>query len=1278
MKFKYPKNYCYLITSLVLFISCLSSLSYAQRNYLFENISVPEGLSNSNVNYFFQDSNGFLWISTSDGLNRYDGNNVKVYKNDPNDSTTIPTNDCYAIAEDADGFIWIGASNNIISKFDPKNETFQRYHVETSGINTISYFYSAFLDSKGELWFGTTNLGIQKFNKSKNKFELVHLDDSNKNAQWGNVFSITELKNRNIIVADYANGIKIYNERLNLFQPYYLKANFSPIEIQVIFEDASGDIWLGGNAKVIKYSPEYGTTENYDVFGPSKDNKGGYQVTGIVQDVDGYIWVGVWSHGLCRIDVATKNFQNIDYGSANSDIAQRIVLQQMIKDKYGVIWIATLGNGITKFDPLREPFNFYKFINKEAANSNANLLNVIAGLPQSNEITLGTSEKGLFTYDLENHKSDNLNFLKEKLNAPDGRINIQGLAVDNTGNKWFAYNNLGLHKIDKNNLLSTIKSPNKNKTTTYFINSINIDLSGNIWMASRHGFEKYDPSRDQYSYLPTIMNKMMSDHLKQRIHGITESGEPIVSILKVGEALNLEKSFSLSHDQKVLIIGLGEGEMTNTGVGLGDNGSLLSKDGKTIWSMSDLFKTFNDGGGFKNRIALGCLNLKKGDYKITYATDVGHSYGNWNVNPPPDSLWYGIQVLSLNESDFDIINQMNEKETSSDRFMPMEVGTSIVCSKKYNNTLWLGSRLSGLFKYDLSTGNFKQYNFDNKNVYSLNNYINYIFEDSEGIVWVATANSLLRLDPSTEKIDKFEQKDGLPSNQINSIIEDLDGDLWISTSAGLSKLNKKLPKDKWNFVNFDVQDGLQNLSVSEASWISKDGEIFLGGIDGFTYFYPGKINEVKPDIVIEDIKISDVSLKSDSAAIKLKKSITELEDLNLSYTQNNISFEFASVHYSRSEKNKIIYKLEGFDTHWISTDRNFASYTNLAPGEYTFMVKGSNGDGIWNEKGKSIKLYINPPWWRTTSAYVGYLFLFAFLVFGVDRFQRRRLIEKERALAKEKEFEQAKEIEKAYNKLKNTQTQLIHAEKMASLGELTAGIAHEIKNPLNFINNFSEISGELISEIEEELEKNNRNEVLATLDDLKQNLDKINQHGKRADSIVKGMLLHSRGTSGEKTLTDINDLLDQYVNLAYHGMRATNKEFNIIIEKDYDESLEKINVVPQDISRVFLNIINNACYAAFDKKKKSNDENFSPTLKISTRNLNGKVEIRIADNGNGIPKDIIDKIFQPFFTTKPTGEGTGLGLSLSYDIVTKQHGGELELESEEGKYTEFTISLLKS
>jgi signal transduction histidine kinase len=199
---------------------------------------------------------------------------------------------------------------------------------------------------------------------------------------------------------------------------------------------------------------------------------------------------------------------------------------------------------------------------------------------------------------------------------------------------------------------------------------------------------------------------------------------------------------------------------------------------------------------------------------------------------------------------------------------------------------------------------------------------------------------------------------------------------------------------------------------------------------------------------------------------------------------------------------------------------------------------------------------------------------------------------------------------------------------------------------------------------------------MSMVEDIKQNLEIINNHGKRADSIVKGMLLHSRGSSGEKALTSINELLDQDVTLAYHGLKAQNIDFNITIEKNYDDSLEKIIIVPQDISRVFLNIINNACYAASEKKYKCGPD-FVPALKVSTKNLQGKVEIRIRDNGDGIPAKIRDKLFNPFFTTKPAGEGTGLGLSISYDIIVKQNSGEIKFESEEGSYTEFIITLTK-
>jgi signal transduction histidine kinase len=273
---------------------------------------------------------------------------------------------------------------------------------------------------------------------------------------------------------------------------------------------------------------------------------------------------------------------------------------------------------------------------------------------------------------------------------------------------------------------------------------------------------------------------------------------------------------------------------------------------------------------------------------------------------------------------------------------------------------------------------------------------------------------------------------------------------------------------------------------------------------------------------------------------------------------------------------------------------------------------------------------------------------------------------------------QTLEIRTTLENLKATQHQLIQSEKMASLGELTAGIAHEIQNPLNFVNNFSEVSNELIDEMNTELNKGDINEAKAIAADVKQNLEKINHHGKRAEAIVKGMLQHSRSSTGVKEPTDINALADEYLRLAYHGLRAKDKSFNATMKTDFDESLEKINVIPQDMGRVILNLITNAFYVVDEKKtlrQAQGDKSYEPTVTVSTKKINGKVEVKIKDNGNGIPQKVLDKIFQPFFTTKPTGQGTGLGLSMSYDIVTKGHGGELKVETTEGTGTEFIIRL---
>jgi signal transduction histidine kinase len=337
----------------------------------------------------------------------------------------------------------------------------------------------------------------------------------------------------------------------------------------------------------------------------------------------------------------------------------------------------------------------------------------------------------------------------------------------------------------------------------------------------------------------------------------------------------------------------------------------------------------------------------------------------------------------------------------------------------------------------------------------------------------------------------------------------------------------------------------------------------------------------------------------------------------------------------------------------------------------------------------SLSFTILPPWWQTWWARLLYTIAFSAAVYSFIAYRSRKLLHDNRMLEhkvhvrtgevlqqKEEIETQRDNLEKSFSELKTTQNQLVQAEKMASLGELTAGIAHEIQNPLNFVNNFSEVNQEMFDELEEELKNGNINEALAIAGEIRQNEKKINHHGKRADGIVKGMLQHSLTGSAEREPTNINKLADENLRVAYHGYRAKDKSFNADLITNFDENLPLVNIVPQDIGRVLLNLYNNAFYAV-NQKAKTAGEDYKPTVEVETffLPLQGVGGAKVKDNGIGIPDTIKDKIMQPFFTTKPTGEGTGLGLSLSYDIIVKGHGGELRVETKKGGFTVFSMLL---
>ncbi|WP_075352507.1 sensor histidine kinase [Algoriphagus marinus] len=600
------------------------------------------------------------------------------------------------------------------------------------------------------------------------------------------------------------------------------------------------------------------------------------------------------------------------------------------------------------------------------------------------------------------------------------------------------------------------------------------------------------------------------------------------------------------------------------------------------------------------------------------------------------------------------------------------------------------------------------------------NTVHEIRQREDGTLWVATEKGISIIDPVSQTITNLGEAEGLVPDAVDNI-QEKDGTLYIGSEDGLLLVNPPSdPNTPWNFSRYAAAQGfLSNDYNMRASLLLRNGQLWFGTgpiwkltiltqdpvidtlsspvfITGLTIMDEKRsfdsMADLRPLVETGDTLWSsdgnqlftkntlpkdsgyvfDNNIQWDSLSSPYKLPI----GLQLPYDQNYLQFSFANLSVLNRDKISFRYMLAGADDRWIYAGQEPQSknYFNLSPGAYTFRVATRGIKGQWSEPAE-FSFRIFPPWWQTWWAYLAYAILAFGGIWAIVQYRSRRL-KKENRLLEEKVTQRTDELRETISNLQSTQAQLIQSEKMASLGELTAGIAHEIQNPLNFVNNFSEVSNELIDEMKDEFKKGDIEEGFAIADDIKQNLEKITHHGKRADAIVKGMLAHSRTSSGEKIPTDINALCDEYLRLSYHGLRARDKSFNADFKTNFDPNLPKVNVVPQDIGRVLLNLINNAFQACASQPSEGLEplEGFNPLVTVSTKYIGDKIEISVKDNGPGIPDSIKEKIFQPFFTTKPTGHGTGLGLSLSYDIV-KAHGGSIKIESNENEGATFTIQL---
>jgi ligand-binding sensor domain-containing protein/signal transduction histidine kinase len=980
--------------------------------------------------------------------------------------------------------------------------------------------------------------------------------------------------------------------------------------IASMFQDKSGNIWIGTMGSLFQYNGK--SFINYTKsHGLSNDT-----ILCIFQDKAANIWFGSSGRGVNKYDGKTfANYTTAQGISGNSILS-------IIQDNKGALWFGT-NQGATKYDG-----KYFTDFTKGLTLINKNFWRILQD--SKGNIWFGTNN-GVIKYDDKDLQSGNGGFTNYTTaqGLPDDEIN--DIIEDRSGFIWFSTGQGGLSRFEGNSIRTY--SPSQGLSGRNVL-SILQDTLGNFWFGSEQmGVTKYDGKRfSNYAkaqgFAGYKIHKILQDKAGNvwfaAINGLIKyDGKCFTNYNKV-QGLTGNFFYCLLQDVKGNI--------------------WIGTIGKGVYKF--------DGSGF-----------------INYTTAQGLPSDNITtiIQDKNKNIWFG--TYGGGASKFDGANFTNYKiaEVSSDN------NISSMMQDKAGN-IWFSTNGNGVTRYD--SKNFMKFN---TTLGLPDNTINCIVEDSvRKIIWFGTNKGLAGIKRDSLSNDNivevFNKSTGYPIKDINSMCLDKNGILWCGCGDNkvikfdYSTVNKNMIPLNLKIQNIKINDQLMcwnNLVKNSNGKKIIDSLILLNEM--VTTF-----GKALSPAALDSIRNKQIGIRFDSIS---KFNAVPLS-LVLPYKDNNLTIEFAAIEPDLPKQVKYQYKLEGYNKDWSPSSNNTtAIFGNIPEGSYTFKLKALSPYGIWSET--EYKFKVLAPWYRTWWAYFIYALLFIGTIWSFIYYRSQQL-RRENRILEEKVEHRTEQLKQSLENLKATQSQLIQSEKMASLGELTAGIAHEIQNPLNFVNNFSEVNTELIDELAQEADKGNIEEVKTIASDIKANEQKINHHGRRADAIVKGMLQHSRSSTGVKEPTDINALTDEYLRLSYHGLRAKDNSFNATTKTDFDESIGNINIIPQDIGRVLLNLYNNAFYAVSEKKKALPD--YEPIVSVSTKGSlsfgegRGEVKIIVSDNGNGIPQKIVDKIFQPFFTTKPTGQGTGLGLSLSYDII-KAHGGEIKVETKEGEGTEFIIQL---
>ncbi len=1109
----------------------------------------------------------------------------------------------------------LGFSQQIL--FDPVH-----YNGETSA-NT---FFGMTQDHLGYIWITSSDSGIYRYDGTD--FVNFQHSDRNTNTVGSNAtFCIYADSVNNLWIGTYGAGLDLFNPVIDSFTHYRHDANnkfsLSNDTVISILEDHLGNLWIGTRGGGLDLlDRKSGGFKHYFHQENISSSLSNDKVNTIYEDRQGTLWVGCGSlidakedGGLNRFNRTTGGFTRFLHDPADPNSIATNKVKALFEDSKGNFWVGTSGDGLQILDRQKGIFRhfYYDSLHPEK----------------------------LSRPPVKYYNQDMISFIKE----------------DELGGIWIGTVGAGINRYNPiSDKLTHFGFTDANKNRIYGTDTASgfYDISAGAAIFSKDGIlwiTVLYKSSHAVLYKVNTLAKTVPFYKTNGQEANTFYLDPD-SILWIGAGNGLLRKDLKQNKEKLLF---SDPHIVNSSSAQTVT-AIRADQGKILWLGTQ-------GGGL-----IRYNTITNDTIRYRFNPKIKSSLSNDTIDilclDHSKDLWIGTNVgldkMDKRTGQFKHI--VLENNPPGDAANPVN---SI--REDRNNNLWVGTDY-GL--YSINTDSGKQTRI------LKNAVVKTVFIDTKNQVWIGAdtssknaTQSLYRLDRSRNQFESFiTPSTGQHITNVFDIMEDNNGSLWIGTRYAIVKINE----NRGLVMSYGSEFGVHRNNFGTGdNYKSEKGQLFFGDEQGYYTFFPEDFNkEAKPILNFTSLKLDGKEIAPAQNSV-LKYPIWKTDEISLSYNQNIFSIEFKGINYQNPEGVKYQYFLKNYDQSWhkLSQD-NSAYYFNVPPGKYVFQVKSYNDTGGWSEK--SMAILISPPWWKTWWAYTIWSFTVVAAIWGIT-FYRSRTLRRENRLLEDRVARRTIQLNKSLEDLKSTQSQLIQSEKMASLGELTAGIAHEIQNPLNFMNNFSDVNKELIDEMEQEMDKGNIRDAKAIAKNIRENEEKINRHGKRADAIVKGMLQHSRSGTGVKEPTGINGLADEYLRLSYQGLRAKDKSFNATMKTDYDQSISKIDIIPQDIGRVLLNLYNNAFYAVSEKKKQLSN-GYEPTVDISTKKIDGKVEIRVKDNGNGIPQKVKDKIFQPFFTTKPAGQGTGLGLSLSYDII-KAHGGEIKVETMEGEFTEFVVQI---